>query len=214
MFTTRIAVATALVAAALPSTAGAFQDLRSPDARDAAARATLGLDAAAAAVAARPTLAEKLALARSATAKYATNLKRAKADGYRIITRSIPNMGYHFLNPEVQGFDVRRPAILVYVRDDRDWQLGALEWVFPERPAEPPIEGAQYGSFGAACHYVDGTFVFAGAEAECAPRSPESGARFSFWHPDLVTLHIWLWYPNPDGLYASENPLVAPFNEG
>jgi hypothetical protein len=33
-----------------------------------------------------------------------------------------------------------------------------------------------------------------------------------FWHPDLVTLHVWLWYPNPDGLYASMNPFVAPFN--
>jgi hypothetical protein len=28
-----------------------------------------------------------------------------------------------------------------------------------------------------------------------------------------VTLHIWLWYPNPAGLYAGMNPLVAPFNE-
>jgi hypothetical protein len=38
------------------------------------------------------------------------------------------------------------------------------------------------------------------------------GARFSFWHPDLVTLHLWLWYPNPDGLYSGTNPLVHPFN--
>jgi hypothetical protein len=29
-----------------------------------------------------------------------------------------------------------------------------------------------------------------------------------------VTLHVWLWYPNPDGLYASMNPFVAPFNRG
>jgi hypothetical protein len=33
------------------------------------------------------------------------------------------------------------------------------------------------------------------------------------WHPRLVTLHVWLWYPNPDGLYASTNPLVAPLTD-
>ncbi len=41
----------------------------------------------------------KLSAARLATAKYSTDLARAKADGYTIITPMIPNMGYHFLNP-------------------------------------------------------------------------------------------------------------------
>jgi len=162
-----------------------------------------------------PALAAKLALARIATAKYATDLGRAKADGYRmIITPMIPNMGYHYLNPDVKGFDVRKPAILVYVKRGTTWQLGALEWVFTAKPAKPPIEGAKYGSFGAACHYADGTFVFANAEADCAKTSPKTNAAFTFWHPPLVTLHIWLWYPNPAGLYAGTNPLVAPFNAG
>jgi hypothetical protein len=71
--------------------------------------------------------------------------------------------------------------------------------VFTETPAEPPLEGATYGSFGAACHYR-GT-------------SPETGSAFRFWRPDLVTMHVWLRYPNPDGLYAGTNPLVSPFNE-
>ena len=30
----------------------------------------------------------------------------------------------------------------------------------------------------------------------------------------LTTLHVWIWYPNPAGLYSSTNPLVAPFNGG
>jgi hypothetical protein len=29
-----------------------------------------------------------------------------------------------------------------------------------------------------------------------------------------VTLHVWLWYPNPNGFFASYNPLVKPFNGG
>ena len=159
-------------------------------------------------------LAAQLARGRLATARYATNLQAAKADGYQIITRMIPDMGWHFLNPTIQGFDITKPPILVYERHRRAWQLAAFEWVFPEKPATPPLPGATYGSFGAACHYTDGTFVPAPSQADCAKRSPQTGARFNFWHPDLVTLHLWLWYPNPAGLYNGTNPLVRPFNHG
>jgi hypothetical protein len=159
-------------------------------------------------------LASQLARARLATAKYAINLRAAKADGYQIITRMIPDMGWHFLNPTIQGFDVTKPPILVYERHGRSWQLGALEWVFTEQPATPPLPGATYGSFAAACHYKDGTFVAADSQDQCAKRSPQTGAAFNFWHPDLVTLHVWLWYPNPAGLYNGTNPYIKPFNRG
>lgn len=152
--------------------------------------------------------------ARLATGRYATSLARAKADGYRIITRMIPDMGYHFMNPKVTGFDVRRPPILVYEHHGKNWQLGALEWVFPTMPSTPPLPGARYGVFGAACHYVDGTFVFANAQAMCARTSPQTGARFNFWHPRLITLHFWIWYPNYSGIYMGTNPMVSPFNGG
>jgi hypothetical protein len=85
--------------------------------------------------------------------------------------------------------------------------------VFTEKPAKAPLPGAKYGAFPAACHYADGTFVPAAAETDCAKTSPESGAAFGFWHPDFVTLHVWAWYPNPDGVYAGMNPLVRPFND-
>jgi hypothetical protein len=159
-------------------------------------------------------LAIQLARARLATARYATNLHAARADGYQIITRMIPDMGWHFLNPAIQGFDVTKPPILVYERHRHRWQLAALEWVFPQQPTTPPLPGASYGSFPAACHYSDGTFVAARAQELCAKRSPQTGARFNFWHPDLVTLHVWLWYPNPADLYSSTNPYVHPFNRG
>jgi hypothetical protein len=159
-------------------------------------------------------LASQLARARLATARYATSLRAAKADGYQIITRMIPDMGWHFLNPTIQGFDVTKPHILVYERHGSAWQLAAFEWVFPTKPPTPPLPGATYGSFGAACHYKDGTFEFTAAQDDCAKRSPQTGAAFNFWHPDLVTLHIWLWYPNPAGLYNGTNPLIRPFNRG
>jgi hypothetical protein len=151
--------------------------------------------------------------ARLATAKYATSLSRAKADGYGILTKMIPTMGYHFLNPKLKTFDVRRPPILVYEHHGKTWQLGALEWVFTSMPAKPPLPGAKYGVFGAACHYFDGTVGFADAQSKCAPKA-KSGAKFNFWHPRLITLHMWVWYPNPAGLYSGINPMVAPFNNG
>jgi hypothetical protein len=155
-----------------------------------------------------------LAAARLATARYATSLRAARADGYQIITKEIPDMGFHFMNPKVTGFDATKPPILVYEKRGHKWQLGALEWVFTSTPEHPPLEGASYGSFAAACHYVDGTFVPAASQDACADTAPGTGAAFNFWHPDLVTLHVWLWYPNPDGLYASMNPFVRPFNRG
>jgi hypothetical protein len=126
----------------------------------------------------------------------------------------IPNMGYHFMNPKVSGFDVRKPQILVYEHHGGTWQLGALEWVFPSKPAKPPLPGAQYGVFAAACHYVDVTFVPQTVQAKCASKSPQTEAKFSFWHPRLITMHLWVWYPNPSGVFTGTNPLVAPFNNG
>jgi hypothetical protein len=153
----------------------------------------------------------QLARARVATAKYANDLAAAKADGYSILTQKIPGMGYHFINPKVTGFNVTRPAILVYERNGSRWQLGALEWVFAKKPATAPLKGATYGSFPAACHYKDGTFVPEPSADACATKSPASGSAFNFWHPKLVTMHVWTWYPNPAGMYASMNPLVGAF---
>lgn len=161
-----------------------------------------------------PALVRQLALAREATAKYVSNLALAKKNGYRIITKMIPDMGYHFMNPGVKGFDVRRPPILVYEHRGSSWQLAALEWVYTAKPAKAPLPGARYGSFGAGCHYVDGTFVPAQTQDACPKTDPQTGAAFSFWHPLLITLHVWLWYPNPSGLYASTNPLVSAYNGG
>jgi hypothetical protein len=159
-------------------------------------------------------LVSQLALARVATAKYVSDLGRAKADGYKIITRMIPDMGYHYMNASVKGFDVRKPPILVYEHQGTTWQLGALEWVYTAKPATPPFPGAKYGTFGAGCHYTDGTFVPADTQDACPKTDPQTGAAFNFWHPLLITLHVWLWYPNPSGLFASTNPLVAAFNHG
>lgn len=159
-------------------------------------------------------LATDVAAARQATAQYATNLAKAEADGYFIITKMMPGMGYHFLNPKISGFDVRKPPILVYEHAGDKWQLGALEWVFTSMPKTPPLPNATYGFFPAACHYADGTFIPDKTQSTCPATAPGSHAKFTFWHPDLTTMHFWIWYPNPDGLYGSTNPLLTPFDNG
>jgi hypothetical protein len=160
-----------------------------------------------------PKLAADVATMRAATADYANDLDAALADGYFIITQMIDDMGYHFLNPNVEGFDPNQPPILVYARDGDDWQLVAFEWVFPAQPDQPPMDGATYGDFPAACHYDDGLFEVEPDEDQCAQTHPDSGAGFTFWHPDLVTMHAWVWMHNPDGFYHGTNPLMSPYND-
>jgi len=153
--------------------------------------------------------AKSVADLRFVLSRYATDLDAAKQAGWgRQITPFMEGMGFHFMDPTVSAFDPKRPPILVYVRRGDAAQLVAAEWVFPSKPAKPPFPGARYGSFPAACHYDDGTFVAQQNEKACAPKSA-GGATFTFWHPDLVTLHMWLWYPNPAGLFNSTNPLIA-----
>jgi hypothetical protein len=169
-------------------------------------------------VGAQASLDRQLALALRATARYATNLALARRSGYRIIVPLVPEMGYRFMNRSVTGFDVRKPSILVYEHRDHRWQLGAIEWVFTSKPVRPPLPGARYGSFGAGCHYSDGTFVPAENQSGCPRSAPRTHAAFSFWHPRLVTMHVWLWSANPNGLFSGtnpaadyENPLVAAY---
>jgi hypothetical protein len=56
--------------------------------------------------------------------------------------------------------------------------------------------------------------VFQASQESCATKSPQTGSAYNFWHPDLVTMHVWAWYPNPGGVFAGMNPLMRPFNGG
>src|SRR3954464_711242 len=95
------------------------------------------------------TLARQLAKMRVATAPFVNDLAKAKQAGYKQITPMMHNMGFHYLNPDIKTFDPAKPPILVYTRRNGEYQLGALEWVFPAKPKKPPLKGAQYGSFPA-----------------------------------------------------------------
>jgi hypothetical protein len=159
-----------------------------------------------------PELTADLAAMRAATASYVTDLDAARDAGYLPMTQLVAGTGYHLLNPAApEEFDAGQPQLLVYSGDSAGAQLVAVGWAFTEAPAEPPLEGATFGDFPAACHYEDGAYVEELDEAACAESHPETGAQLTFWHPDLTTLHAWAWMPNPDGLFAHTNPLMSAY---
>ena len=146
----RIMVITALLAV---SGGAAFAYASPGAARPATAARSAAVD---------PGLAVTLSRARIATAKYSTNLAAAKADGYQIITKMIPDMGYHYLNPKVTGFNPAKPAILVYLKRGSTWQLEATlpscDVVASDRFGESAALGsdaAVIGAFEADAPVVD-----------------------------------------------------------
>ncbi len=133
-----------------------------------------------------PQTKRELANARHGTARY-HDIDKAIADGYVNINVCFPMMGCHYARPETQGggfdelFDPARPELLVY----HDFgngkpRLVALEYAVPLALSENPPEG------------------FTGDADE--------------WHENtdfgLWTLHAWVWYPNPDGMFAAYNPRI------
>lgn len=99
-------------------------------------------------------------------------------------------MGVHFLNPALVGPvpDPLRPAILLYEPVDGRLRLVGAEWFVPlatgikERPTlfGRPFDGPMHGH---------------------DPLMPRG-----LHHYDL---HVWLWKPNPAGLFSPTNPEVT-----
>lgn len=57
---------------------------------------------------------------------HATNLAKAKTDGYHIAPKMIPNMGYHFINPKITGFDVNHATSIRSLKLSHRFPLVAL----------------------------------------------------------------------------------------
>ena len=106
-----------------------------------------------------------------------------------------------------------KPPILVYTRRDGKYQLGALEWVFPKKPKKAPLKGATYGSFPAACHYDDGTFVTASSESDCAPTN-DAGSAFFFFHPQARDPARLALVPQPRRAVREHEPVREPVQQG
>ena len=127
-------------------------------------------------------LQQELARVRAATAKY-HDINKAIADGYADINLYVPHMGWHYLNStQLDGtFDMEKPELLVYANSPNGGlQLVAVEYAVPLSLSPDPPEG------------------FTGDQDVW-----DVNTDFQLW-----TLHCWVWYNNPDGIFAEYNPRV------
>jgi len=131
---------------------------------------------------------EELAQVRAATAQY-HNLNKALDDGYVDISYFVHHMGWHFLKAENldETFEITRPELLVYApKKNGKYQLVAAEYATLWTEGSNPPEGFT-GNDDVWSHFVG---------------DPTTTA------DDLWTLHAWVWYHNPDGMFNPFNPRV------
>ena len=130
----------------------------------------------------------ELAQVRAASSQY-HNLATAEANGYQDIEYFVAHMGWHFLKfDNLDGtFELTNPELLVYAPNiNGKYQLVAVEYATPWTPGSNPPEGFT-GSDDVWSHF------------EGDPTTQDD---------DLWTLHAWVWYHNPDGMFNPYNPRV------
>jgi hypothetical protein len=141
---------------------------------------------------------------REATAKY-HDLDAALADGYVLFyvcteEPGVGTMGQHFANLDLVGgdpsIDPLRPEVLVYEpkRNGDGYRLVAVEYV--------TIQELWAGQNGGATPTVLGQDL-----------SPV-GATNRYGMPAFFQRHVWLWEPNPGGIFADWNPNVSCRGDG
>ena len=129
-----------------------------------------------------PETRREIGAARQGTARY-HDIAAAIEDGYVDIDVFIPNMGFHYLKPELLDatFEPDRPELLVYaVGPNGRLRLVAVEYAVPL----PLSADAPEGFTGDADHW-------------------HAAEEFGLW-----TLHAWVWLKNPDGIFAELNSRV------
>ena len=161
-----------------------------------------------------------LADVRQATARY-LDIERARADGFVQLSGMEPRHGSHFARVDAGSvivgalgggrLDLARPPMLIYVERAGVWQLAGVEYALPARPSTNPFPGAAWHEHEASCHYRDFRELPGARAGECPARHPVSGEPFVLWHPAFAVVHVWAWYPNPDGPFAAENAYLAAY---
>lgn len=158
-------------------------------------------------------LARLIADIRSATQRY-QDLDQAKADGYLQISGNVPLEGYNFHKAAITRFDYTHPHTLLYTQREGRWQLVALKYsASGARPAESPFQGIEWERSLAICRYADWQEFRSPTREGCPQVHPETQSALSAWQPDTWVIRLWIWYPNPYGLFAGMNPLLAPFDD-
>jgi hypothetical protein len=130
-----------------------------------------------------PATRQELARARNATARY-HDFDRAADDGYEFL-HCEDGEGLEYVNWSLVdcNFDIEHPEALHYIPEGNGLRLVGVEYVFPVACAATPPEG------------------FTGDADE--------------WEFMAEGLPIWamraaIWLPNPEGMFAEDNPSISP----
>jgi hypothetical protein len=145
-----------------------------------------------------PQVLRDLAKVRQATAKY-HDVNVALADGFiqtpACVASPDGGMGIHFINPDRlmdPAENILEPEILLYVETADGMKLLGVEYFYgigaPDTPVPNPAPPAPI-LFGRP---------FDGPMEQHEPGQPP--------HYDL---HVWIWQPNPSGMFAPFNPNVS-----
>jgi hypothetical protein len=155
--------------------------------------------AAHAAAASPDSVAAFVARAREGTGRYADRAV-AIADGYRRVGQDFPAMGEHWAHPGLVfagRVDPARPAILVYTPVAGAPRLVGVAYALPLAAGEaPPPSPAPPDAWHTHAGGVDEE----SAALDHADAGPSATARLG-----LAVLHVWVWLPNPAGLFAVDN---------
>ncbi len=148
--------------------------------------------------AADPEVNRLLEATRKAAAEF-HDRRNAIAAGYRRIGPDVPSMGAHWISPRLvvaDSFDVRQPALLTYIEVAGRPVLTGVVYAVPLTAGQSPPT-----VFGrdAIWHEHNGTLDEEALlpDHHTAP-SAAKGTRLSI-------LHAWLWSPNPEGMFATDN---------
>jgi len=158
-------------------------------------------------------LGKRIAEIREGTARF-QDVRAAEAAGYRQFTGNVPLVGTRFVNPTITTFAYDRPAGLIYIKMGERWELTGLEYAIPgeRRPEAEPFPGIAWSYEPPTCRYTDWHELESPSRDRCPATHPE-GASLASWQPGRWYIRVWVWYPNPSGVFARLNPILAPFHE-
>ena len=132
-------------------------------------------------------------------------------EGYIAGSGFVPMMGYHFVNPSYTTFEADKPNTLMYTYRDGKYVLVGAEWGTPEKGKVPlDIQGLDWTlGHKASAHYDDGSELDSPSPEESLQTNPETGAKYTGWHPDIYTIHVYTHILNPAGPFETNNPAIT-----
>jgi len=128
-----------------------------------------------------PGVQSELAQVRRATAQY-HNVDNALADGYLRASPCVPGMGYHYVNPALNGTTALAPNVLLYA---------------PSGNGNLKLVGVEYVVFSPTLTVAPTMFgqTFIGPMDHGLPRHFER--------------HVWIWLGNSAGIFSQTNDKVS-----